>query len=341
MSRWQYEDLFAQRAAAVEPSEADVAAVRRRVRESVGARAAPRRSLAALGLALAGAAALAAVVFAVSSSPADPVAEVALRSVGEWSDAAPRAGVELRFQGDGELVSAERIDWAEGVIEVDVEPQRGIELAVVTEEAEVRVVGTHFTVDRDSFGTRVDVDHGKVAVACADGRELMITGGESARCLRSAASGLGWAMALGEAGSGPEVRLAAVELSLMQPGGSSAVVDELSALRAVLLEEAGRGEDARVAAQAVLARVERTDMREIAARQALASGSCEAATPHLSALLSVEPITARLHLADCAASSDPQAARALLEEALAQALAAGIEADLVEAIEARLERLDG
>jgi hypothetical protein len=107
-----------------------------------------------------------------------------------------------------------RLEWEQGTLKVEVEPERGIDLAVHTREAEVRVVGTRFSVTRDALGTGVVVTHGHVAVLCADGEKALLGAGEARVCPPTHAAGL-----LGRANA-----LAAAEASL---AGSPARPSEL------------------------------------------------------------------------------------------------------------------
>jgi len=103
----------------------------------------------------------------------DAVGESALSSFGEWTAATPDPRVRLRYRGDGVLDAGGddfEVRWGTGRIEVDVDPQSGVRLAVVTAEARASIVGTRFSVDTDADGTRVVVTSGVVRVRC-DGEE--------------------------------------------------------------------------------------------------------------------------------------------------------------------------
>ena len=72
-----------------------------------------------------------------------------------WEGLAPTPEVTLDFQGQGVLAGTERaprLTWETGTLKVEVEPNQGIDLQVTTREAEVRVVGTGFSVTRDALG---------------------------------------------------------------------------------------------------------------------------------------------------------------------------------------------
>jgi len=60
------------------------------------------------------------------------------------------------------------IAWDDGLLDIDVVPDRGVRVAIDTTEAHVRVVGTRLTVERGDLSTSVAVQHGLVAVTCLD-----------------------------------------------------------------------------------------------------------------------------------------------------------------------------
>ncbi len=147
-----------------------------------------------------------------------------------------------------------RIAWEQGRIDVEVEPGKNIDLAVLTRDAEVRVKGTVFTVERDALGTTVRVSRGVVGVRCADGPEADVTLDQEQLCLPKTAGGLlGRARALQGAGADPSTVLESVELGLDRSEAGSAVDGELQVMRMELL--AGRGDraEALTAALAYLA----------------------------------------------------------------------------------------
>ncbi len=230
------------------PSEFAVARLRRRVR------LAPRRlnPLLLVGSgALAGALAACLVVLLLPAQDLDPQ---------PLSTAAPTElkatqHVQLEYAGRGELVGdadSPRIQWESGRLTARVTPNRGIDLRVSTPEAEVRVVGTVFTVERDLLGTRVHVERGKVAVTCDGGQELLLVGGDEGECLpRSAAGLLARARAL-QFAAGDDVRILASLDAGLDRQASDAVRAELRWVRAEHLASMGLDEDARSAARAAL-----------------------------------------------------------------------------------------
>lgn len=163
--------------------------------------------------------------------------------------------VATAWSGEGEAsgtARAPRIRWEAGRIDVEVEPGRGIDLAVETDEAEVRVVGTRFSVDRGALGSAVRVERGTVEVRCVDGSGRRLGAGEAVTCVPvRAAPLLRRARALQAAGS-PADALVAVGQALAEP--DAIVRDEVLALQVALLVELGRGPEAVAAALAYLGR---------------------------------------------------------------------------------------
>lgn len=239
------------RAAVQEPTAEDVARLREGVLSAV-ARRRQVRGVRRVGIAAVG---LAAVVVGVVLAVTRPAGPMALAT-----GLVPLApGVVVQADGTGVAETVGRsttVDWSAGRIVVQVDPAAGAEVAVRTPEATVRVHGTIFAVERDRFGTSVQVDRGAVEVTCGATTELA-AGGE-ATCLRDAGAGLGRVLALEVAGASSEDRLAAVELALAHPLGGDDARAELRRRRTALLAElAGRH---------------------------LALGDCDAAAPFLAAL---------------------------------------------------------
>jgi ferric-dicitrate binding protein FerR (iron transport regulator) len=287
--------------------------------------------------------ALAAVLLVALRTLYVPVLPLAdgLRADDDWVVESPTKDVALKFRGRGTLAGTSReprIDWETGTLEVEVTPNRGIDLAVITREAEVRVVGTGFAVTRDALGTRVEVSHGHVAVMCADGQKALLGAGEETTCLPTQPSALlGRAHALADDGADPTLVLDAADRGLAgNPSGP--VRTELALVRVETLTRLGRADEALNAANAALpsASGRADDLRRLAARNALVTGGCGAALPYLGVLATDDPAGPELvTYADCIAPSDPEAART----ALKNALRAGAPPDQEEGILARLARL--
>jgi hypothetical protein len=115
----------------------------------------------------------------------DAVGETLLSSFGGWTSARPDARVRLRYRGEGLLTAGGddfEIRWDTGRLEVDVEPDAGIALAVLTAEGTIRIDGTAFAVHTNAEGTRVDVTQGLVRVRCHGVAEHRFAAGEAVRC---------------------------------------------------------------------------------------------------------------------------------------------------------------
>lgn len=304
------------------PAHGAAARVEARLRKTVGVRErVPTwvRLLPAVG-SVGAAAAVAAVVagFVVTRWNRVEPAEFsgALQSPSAWASLSPVSGVAFTYEGTGAMGGtgkAPRIAWEAGTIHVEVEHGQGIDLRVQTREAEVRVVGTGFSVTRDAMGTRVDVRHGRVAVHCdgaADDR--FVDAGATAVCLpRSAAGLLARAEALHEAGaSSAEVLLTLNEA--VAAGGDGATMDEVVAVRALRRAEAGMAQEALDDARRVLVHPgspRETEMRQLAANQALRVEGCAGALGYLQTLAAAGDEAAARWLAACEA--DPAAADTL------------------------------
>lgn len=146
-----------------------------RLRRTIGR---PKRAIAPIvaGVALAAAAILAVAwpraaaiqpgELAEGPSALIPGVDVDLVGAAAW--APTRAGAHLTLRS--------------GEIAVGVAPGKGLDVAVQTPEAVVRVVGTAFTVRRSLDGTVVDVRHGRVSVACVAGDTSLLGAGETTTC---------------------------------------------------------------------------------------------------------------------------------------------------------------
>lgn len=94
-------------------------------------------------------------------------------------------GVTVDLVGDASAVptvAGTAVTLASGELAVEVTPDRGLDVAVTTPEAVVRVVGTGFTVRRALEGTIVTVRHGRVSVACVAGDTVEVGAGGEATC---------------------------------------------------------------------------------------------------------------------------------------------------------------
>lgn len=121
-----------------------------------------------------------------------PTEAIALGETESWIEV--QAHVQAQPQGVG-VARSDRILWEEGTLRVEVEPERGVELIVETEEARVRVVGTLFEVHREDFGTEVRVDRGAVEVTCHE-RVHLLGAQDTTRCFPSAEVAVGYVLEL-------------------------------------------------------------------------------------------------------------------------------------------------
>ncbi len=314
MAEWNYAELL--REHAQEPSAEEVQRVRRQANERVAQRRRPSRwVLLPAGVVLAAAAA----GLMLWLNPQPVPSPTPLASQDGWQEATARPGVQLAFQGSGQVATPSEINWQRGELKVEVEPDRGIDFRVYTEEATVRVVGTVFSVDRSSLGTTVSVERGKVEVTCTDEAPVLITADSAHLCLRSPAAALGWATEQERAGGAAGDILRAVERGLALCTSSDPVHDELEVLHIRALARAGKSTEALLEAERRLDRgaaLRATEVRTLAARLALDIEGCDAANTHLESLVAQDHGAALVLLADCEAEGDPNRARTLLERAL-------------------------
>jgi ferric-dicitrate binding protein FerR (iron transport regulator) len=165
--------------------------------------------------------------------------------------------VALSYTGAGGVrgdAQAPRIRWEAGSLRVEVEPKQGIDLAVQTDEALVKVVGTAFRVTRDALGTTVSVERGHVEVRCGEGSPQQLLAGDRTECTPLRAAGwIGRVQAMMRAGQAPEVLLAAIDQGLALARPDDPAVGELVALKIRVLMGASRYPEAMAAAEAYLA----------------------------------------------------------------------------------------
>ncbi|MEQ1506130.1 MAG: FecR family protein [Myxococcota bacterium] len=271
------------------PGPDAAARVRARLRQPAPA---PDRSWTAPLTAFALVAAAGLVVIAVADREPAPVDRFL---AGTGTDQRIGDHVVVRHDGRGHVSASGddvAIDWEFGRIALDVEPNRGVRLAVNTPEVAVRVVGTKFSVERDALGTRVEVERGKVAVTCTSGTEQLVTASEAVECEPVTAPGLlNRARALDAAHTAPDTILATVDRGLAVVGGDAAVRGELLTVKSSVLVAAGRLGDALDAAEAALATnpddARATALHRTAAHLALLGEDCDRAVAHLGALPSL------------------------------------------------------
>lgn len=227
--------LLSAYAEATEATPVDLTRMRARIRSQA---AAPQRRWLAMLVPAAGLA-VAALAVTMTADPVPAPVSASFDSTGAQTvQAGP--GVSLTATGTGVLSGTEqapRLAWSAGSVEVSVEPGAGLDVQVTTDEAQVRVVGTVFTVDRGPLGTTVGVRRGEVSVECVNGPHASIAAGQTTTCWPTSAVGLlGRAQALRDAGTSTQGVLKTVEQGLAL-GPDPAIHTELSALRVVLLSE--------------------------------------------------------------------------------------------------------
>lgn len=233
--------------------------------------------------------------------------------------------VSLVWSGRGSLGGTRlspTVDWDRGTVEVEVEPNQGIQLSVQTREATVKVVGTGFEVRRDVQGTAVLVRHGLVEVTCADGGSSVLLGaGQQRLCAPTTAVGmLARARARQSAGSSPAELLPLVEQGLNATDRTEVVEGELNVMKVQLLQELDRKAEALQAAERYLQNPtapRMVEMHRVAAALGMATGGCDAAKVHLRVLQKMEPKVSELRqLAACVRGESKEEATSALELAL-------------------------
>ena len=170
----------------------------------------------------------------------------------------PIPTLALSYQGRGTLAgnrAAPRLGWDSGRVAIEVAPDTGTQLTVRTREALIQVVGTAFTVTRSGPRTDVEVHRGQVNVHCAAGGGADLLAGQSHRC--GPASEAGWlalAHQLHSPGGTPDHALQAIDTGLAMADPQGLVTTELLALRAQVLADTGRLEEALEAVRVALER---------------------------------------------------------------------------------------
>ncbi len=257
---------------------------------------------------------------ALNSGPEQLATTLEVRA--EPADLAPFPGVHLAYHdGYGELGGTTRspaIQWIAGELEVEVEPGRGIELSVLTEEATVRVIGTRFTVTRQDAETVVSVERGKVEVTCSDGEQAYLTAGERQRCASQSPSKLALrALRMQQRGAEPDKVLEVVERGLTAAQQGDAAWSHLSVLHMQALGDAGRSDEALEEAKAYLtAGHDRRRDEVLRFAMQISPEPCSLAIEHSAVLGSERASPADLvSLSDCL---DGAEARALLQRVLTE-----------------------
>jgi hypothetical protein len=229
--------------------------------------------------------ALVAWQLATVDEPAPPAVALELTPSAGPIPAGP--GVVLTSNGVGAVSGTEKnvvIEWQSGDLGVSVEHGAGIALTVHTREADVRVVGTVFEVDRDVRGTRVRVTRGKVAVQCGGGGDsFLVVPGMDVTCMPlSGAGNLASARSLVAEGAAADEVVAAIDRGLGFSTAGDPVRDELQALRIETLAGSGQRDEAIAAARAFLATeatLRRAEVARILLRLEYETEGCDAVSP--------------------------------------------------------------
>jgi len=241
----------------------------------------------------------------------------------KWSEV-----VTLELDGRGTARGTDRdleISLESGTILAHVQPNTGTQLAVVTDEARVQVVGTVFSVTRGPLGVRTEVTRGKVQVDCADGWSGSVTPEQGAHtCLPiRPALLLTRADALLDAGAADEVLVDTLDRGIALAGPQGVVGGELLVRRMRAHGQAGRVDEALSDARLYLEGSENTrdiEVNRYAGWLAMGARGCGAAIQFLSPLQQAGSPEDRILLAECVAASDPNRAGDLLAESLGQSL---------------------
>lgn len=179
--------------------------------------------------------------------------------------------VQIQAEGFGEASGTGRqleLAWKTGMLDVAVEPGRGVRLTVSTDEAEVKVVGTRFQVERGPLGTTIQVTQGEVDVHCTDGTEVRLQPRASKECPPTSAAGrLGRITALQARGRSQQVVTEATLALADEPPAPIAL--ELGLHQVAAWIALGRTEQARSALDALEATHPQASDRLAAARARL------------------------------------------------------------------------
>ena len=235
-----------------------------------------------------------ALLFLPAAPPAEPPDEPLSADLASLEDAGTvEVGdrFALSYEGRGRLdgtLQHPRIHWESGAVNVDVNPEHHLDLRVLTRDAEVRVVGTVFSVNKDLLGTSVSVTRGVVAVDCTDGESVSLTAGEQHTCLPTTAGGLlARARSLQGAGEPAASVLHTVEAGLAMAKPGSAVAMELRVLHMQQLAASSQPESVLAEARTYLSTdysLRRDFVLGLAIESAAQTGACEDARSWLATL---------------------------------------------------------
>ena len=241
-------------------------------------------------------------------------------------------GIEAQVQGEGTArvtATSTEVQWTRGVLTLEVERQAGRSVLVRTEEAEVWVVGTGFTVERGELGTEVSVHHGLVDVVCRaagwSAPVAHVSTGSSVECWPDAAAGLGRLLALERQEASADARLRVIDEAFKHPVGRDTTRSTLAERRVDVLLELGRDDEAVEATLQLPPEVRHARLTR-GADSAMRKGECEAAEGWLKALVDLGDAAGTLLRVQCLADEDPVEARAVLGQLEGQSLPAPLEA---------------
>jgi len=249
------------------------------------------------------------------------LAAAAVVLVGAWRltvpGEAPGDLVTYQLEGEGERIGREAFVLREGRVDVEVVPERGVDLTVSTDEATVRVVGTVFSVSREAWATEVEVARGEVAVTCVGASERRLRAGQRHRCLPDDLPTLLLrASHLAQDRAPLAVRLETLDRAApFVPSDSDPAAGELLAHRVRALQDAGRLDDALATAERYLEaghEARRVALLGFVARRRYDAAGCAAQTLLERAVAEGGPGPEALLLASCLVATDPERARELL-----------------------------
>ena len=248
-----------------------------------------------------------------------------------WQSVQVSEAVSMDVRGAGQVsgtVEDTLVRWADGELHVDIDPSAGVHFAVETSEGAATALGTVFSVVRDDLGTRVEVERGRVELACDGGATHVLGPRESAACFLDQPGEL---LARARQESPADALVTLDRAMLLEPG--DALLGELRVLRVDMLLALGRVDDAEAEAENYLATAgpRQGHVLRALAESAYARGGCES----VDTLDALGVHAGALHLvwfADCLVD-EPARARPALERALE------LSPDQSEGIQARLEAL--
>jgi ferric-dicitrate binding protein FerR (iron transport regulator) len=223
-----------------DPTGHQLSRVRTRLAHRRPARAGPRIALVTGTLIVGAAAALGALR---ARGPAPVASEPELVQISGEALLQPSPFVTLRADGEGWVSGTERdlqVSWERGEVLVEVEPDQGVSLEVVTSEGKAWVTGTAFRVARDDRGTDVEVLRGRVEVRCAIGTAASLEALDSTRCLPATPGTLLNQARLMMLQDTPPEEVLVVLDDALSAAGPGFIRSELLAQRAVVLHKMGR-----------------------------------------------------------------------------------------------------